>query len=254
MRFKLGKKPARPGAIKLKFGTFFDKAALPTPPMVFGHTGHGGDLRWGMLANDEVSNCVFAGGAHEHMVWTHVHGGQPARFNNAGVIADYSAVTGYDPKRPETDQGTDMVQAAKYRQRTGLIDADGVRHKIEAYVELDIGNVDQVVLAAYLTGAVGIGVQLPESCEKQFDHQEPFTIVKGSRNEGGHYVPLVGRNSHGNPLIVTWGRIQAVTPAWLAEQMDEGVAYIALEYLANNLSPEGFDSEYLRKSIARLAA
>ena len=61
MRFKLGKRPARPGAIKLKFGTFFDAKALPVPPKVFGHESIG--KPWGMLANDQVSNCVFAGAA-----------------------------------------------------------------------------------------------------------------------------------------------------------------------------------------------
>ena len=34
---KLGKKPARPGAVKFKLANFLVKTKLPTPPKVFGH-------------------------------------------------------------------------------------------------------------------------------------------------------------------------------------------------------------------------
>jgi hypothetical protein len=34
---KLGKKPARPGAVKFKLANYLVKAKLPTPPKVIGH-------------------------------------------------------------------------------------------------------------------------------------------------------------------------------------------------------------------------
>ena len=48
---------------------------------------------------DGAGDCVFAGGDHETMLWT-LEGGAPASFTGANAIADYSAVTGYDPKAP----------------------------------------------------------------------------------------------------------------------------------------------------------
>ena len=55
-------------------------------------------------------------------------------FNNQSVLKDYSAVTGFNPNDPNTDQGTDMQVAASYRRKTGVLDAAGKRHKVIAYL------------------------------------------------------------------------------------------------------------------------
>lgn len=248
---KFGKLPARPGAIELKFSQVFNAAKLPTPPKSFGHeTLLPGN--WQMLGNTDYGDCVFAGAAHEHMLWTMEGGLARAVFTEANVLSDYAAVTGFDPSKPDSDQGTDMQTAAAYRQKTGVIDANGARHKIDAYVDLNAGNLDQLALAAWLFGAVGVGVQCPSSMENQFDNGEPWSIVSGDTIVGGHYVPCVGRNSKGNFLFITWGRLQAASPAWVAKYMDEGVAYLDLEIInaSTKLSPESFNpdslSQYLR--------
>ena len=178
MNYKLGKLPARPDAVGFKFGMFFNADKLPTPPAKFGHYGLGEGLAWGMLANDQYSNCVFAGAAHETMVWTHRAGtGQPVAFNDASVLADYAVVTGFDPTKPNTDQGTDMVDAADYRRKTGVIDAAGTRHTIDAYTALRPGDADQLALATYLMGATAVGIRFPDSAEKQFDTMQPWDYV-----------------------------------------------------------------------------
>lgn len=233
-RYKAGKKPARPGAIRHKFSSLFDASALPVPPQVFGRTSYFPEDGWGMLANDQVGDCVIAGGMHEMMLLSALGGRGAPTFNDAGALAEYSAITGYVPGDDDTDNGTDMVDAAHYRQRTGLVDADGVRHKIDGFVSLPPGDIDQIALGAYLFGVVGLGVNLTSQCEDQFDAEEPWAMTSKPGNEGGHYVPCVGRNHEGNLLIVTWGRLHAVEPAWLAERMDEGVAYISRESLRGN--------------------
>jgi hypothetical protein len=253
MKYKLGKTPARPNAVGLKFGMFFNAEKLPTPPAKFGHYGMGLGMSWGMLANDKFSNCVWAGGAHEHMVWTHRSGsGQPVAFRDQDVLADYAAATGFDPAKPNTDQGTDMVEGADYRRTVGIIDASGVRHKIDSYMALRAGDADQLALATYLMGATAIGLRFPESAEKQFDNSEPWDYVLGSPLQGGHYVPCVGRNSDGNFLVVTWGRLQAMTPAFLKNYCDEALAYISLDPLKNDLSPEGFNLDQLRRDLTAI--
>lgn len=247
--YKLGKKAARPGAVSFRFASYFDRKKLPVPPVVFGHEQIG--VPWQMLGNDSYSDCVFAGAAHEHMTWTH-EAGRTALFGDADVLADYGAVTGFDPHKPSSDQGTDMSEAAEYRRKTGVIDAAGIRHKIDSYVALRPGNIDDVVLATYLTGASGIGIQLPSSALDQFDAQKPWTVVRGSHNEGGHYVPCIGRNRHGNLLVVTWGRIQAVTPDFFFKYCDEAVAYLSFEILKDKVSPEGFDAIALQEHLNAL--
>ena len=234
---KLGKLPARPGAVSLKFGTIINAAKIPTPPIKFGHANY--SKPWNLFSNDVISDCVFAGAAHEHMVFGN-EGGSIPTFTDATVISDYSAVTGYLPGNPETDQGTDMQAAASYRRKTGIVDANGVRHKIEAYAALEVGNYQEVVLAASIFGVVGLGLRLPETAESQFDAMEPWSYVPGAKIVGGHYVPL--------------GRLQAAEQPFIEQYMEEGLAYISIEALRNNVSPEGYDLDHLNRFLAGLSA
>ena len=249
-RLRLGKKPAR-NAMRLGFGTYFLADTLPHPPMRFGRVQLIRD--WGMFANNRLGTCVWAGSIHETMLWN-AETGCSVSFTEQNAISDYSAVTGYNTSNPDSDQGTDMQEAAAYRQKTGILDAAGKRHKIDAYVSLEPGNIDQIALATYLMGAVGLGFKFPDTAMDQFDSAEPWVPLKGSTIEGGHYVPCIGRNSAGNFLIVSWGRLQAVTPAFIEEYMDEGVAYLSFERLKNSVSPLGFDQATLTKDLAAIAA
>lgn len=246
---RYGKRPARLGAVKLAFRSYFSPADLPKPPTVFGN--HTLIRDWGMFGNDTYSDCVFAGAAHETMLWL-AQVGTPRQFSTANALSDYAAVTGFNPAKPDTDQGTDMQQAASYRQKTGVIDAGGIRHKIDAYVALE-PVAEQVALAAYLTGAVGIGLRMPDTADGQFDRGEPWDVVRGVRGTNGHYVPVVGRNSAGNFIVVTWGRLQAMTPDFLSAFMDEGIAYLSRERLKNEISPEGFNYAALQSDLDALA-
>lgn len=232
----LGKTAARPDAISFKFAKYFIAAALPTPPAVFGH--YGAIASWGELGNNRYGNCVLAGGAHETMLWT-AEAGNIAAFDDNSVLSDYAAITGFDPSDLNTDQGTDMQEAASYRRKTGLLDADGNRHIIDAYVAPATGDVNELLTATYLFGAVGIGIRFPKTAMAQFDAGKPWSVVPGAVLDGGHYVPCVGRAPSGNLVIVTWGRTQEMEPPFFELYNDENVAYLSLEMLKNSMSPEG---------------
>jgi hypothetical protein len=215
---KLGKKPATEDARDITFRAIAPPSiVLPTPPARFGHgTLYKGDL-WLMLGNgpdDTVApgfagagDCVFAGAAHETME-TNRLAGRRVPFTGAAVISDYSAVTGYVIGDDTTDLGTDPRDALKYRRSTGVVDANGVRHKIGAYVRLDPKDWDQLMQAVYVFAAVGIGFEFPASAMEQFDHGEPWDVVPGSPIEGGHYVPVMGRSGLNTGGVITWARRQ----------------------------------------------
>ncbi len=248
MAYCLGKLPARPDAIKHKFGSFFHAAELPVPTLVFGRPDLIKD--WGMLANDRLGCCVWSGALHETMLWRAWAGEPVPTFTDATTIEVYSAVTGYDPNDPSTDNGTDMQLAANYRKKVGVIDAAGKRHQVAAYVALKVGDPDQLALAAFLFGAVGLGVEMPSNAMDQFDNGEPWNPVSGSHIEGGHYIPCIGRNHAGNFLVVSWGRLHAVTPAFISKYMDEGVVYLSYEQLREGgSSPRGFDKAALAEAL-----
>jgi hypothetical protein len=251
MTFRLGKKPARAGAVRLRLASYTNTAALPPLPARFGHDGTIATDAWGMLANDRYGDCVFAGAAHETMLLVGEAGGT-VTFTDANVLADYAAVTGFDPAKPDTDQGSDMQAAAAYRRKTGIVDAHGDRHKIAAYLALEPGNLQHLFLASYLFGAVGIGLQLPASVLLQTEQGLAWDVVADTTIEGGHYVPLVGRQADGLH-VVSWGAIQRMTEAFLTQYCDEAVAYVSQECLLDQKSPEGFAYDDLISDLAALA-
>lgn len=250
MRRRLGKTPARPGSVALSFGSVFRAAALPVPPASFGVQS---GVSFGMLANDRYGDCVEAGAAHETEVMLAAVG-MVARFTDTDVLEDYAAMTGFVPGDDSTDQGTDMQVAAAYRQKIGVRDATGARHRIAAYAALRTGDVAEIALAAYLMGAAGFGMQFPSSAEDQFNAGEPWSVVAGDRIEGGHYVPIVGRAPGGNLVCVTWGRAHEVTPGFYQRYCDESIAYVSQEFLQSisNLSPEGLSLSALETYLTEI--
>ncbi len=244
MPYPTGKKPARPGSITLKLGAVLNSTALPTPPLEIGVPAV---QNWFMLGNNEYADCVFAGAAHETKLWASSLG-KYVPFTTTDVLGDYSAVTGFRINDPSTDQGTDVQTAAAYRQKTGIRDAEGNRHKIDAYAAMTPGDLDELAQAVYLFGAVGVGFQLPASAQAQFTAGHVWDDLSGAGHDG-HYVPCVGRNSAGNFLFVTWGRLQAATPAWVAAFMDEAVAYLSVEQLKDNVSPAGYNLDALTQYL-----
>lgn len=232
--FKLGKKPARPGAVSLLFKAVAQPAALPTPPAVFGRYSEVSD--WGMLANDQYGDCVWAGAAHEHMLWTKVSGLPEAQFNDVDCLSDYSAVAGF-AFSADSDTGTDVSDAAAYRRKTGVLDAAGQRHLVTAYMGLTPGDFDEMLQAVYLFGSVGVGINFPNSAGDQFDRGQPWDVVPGSRLDGGHYVSCVGRAPSGNAVVITWGKPIEMTRAFYEMYNDETVAFYCPEYTNPDFDP-----------------
>lgn len=250
--YKLGKRPPRPDSIKLKFSSYFRASELPVVPAVFGRPGL--IQQWGLLGNADWGDCYWAGSAHETML-LRSSAGSPTLFTTANVLSDYSAATGFNQADPATDQGTDMQVGATYRQKTGILDMSGVRHRVDVYTSLRVSDLDQLALATYLFGVVGVGVSLPSSAEDQFSRAEVWDIVPGDTSVGGHYIPCVGRNSNGNYLFVSWGRLQAATPRWFQQYNDESVAYLSLDQLrANGFSPQGYAEPALLDDFKQVTA
>lgn len=249
---KLGKKPARPEAVSFKFANYVDLAVLPKPPRRFGHIDLMGSVRWGMLGNDRWGDCVLAGAAHETMVWNR-EAGRTVDFDDQAVLADYGAVTGFNPNQPWTDQGTDMKDAASYRRKVGVRDASGQRHQILSYLALEPGDVRQLYVASYLFGAVGMGFLFPSSAMDQFNRGRMWT-PSNAPIEGGHYVSVVVKRAHME--CVTWGRLQPFTLAFYEKYTDEALVYLSEERLdgLTGRSLEGFDREQLLADLNALGA
>lgn len=244
-----GKKPARYDPKDIHLDQVVDlERVLPRIPAQFGHDA--AVTEWGMLGNDRAGDCVWAGAAHETILWT-TEAGAPAQFDDQSVLSDYAAVTGYDPATGSGDDGTDVRAALLYRQRTGILDAHGNRHRIGAFLALEPGNHHHLAVAMYLFGAAGIGFVFPNSAMDQFNAGQPWRLVAGAQDDGGHYVPLVARRSH-MLECVTWAKTQLMTWSFYTAKCDEAYAILSPEMLTAGKTPEGFDQAALQGYLAKL--
>lgn len=245
MHYKLGKTPARKGAVKFKLSVYGKK--LPTPPKKAGHLGIF-TAQWGMLGNDQYGDCVWAGAAHETMLWNK-EAQKDVAFVDESVLSDYAACTGFNPNDPSTDNGTDMQVAASYRQKTGIEDSQGNRHKIGAYLE--VSTIKQIKQAIWIFGAAGIGIKFPNSAMDQFNVGKPWTVQPGSTIEGGHYIPAVNYDEK-FLYVVTWGKVQKAAWSFIKKYMDEGIVYLSQEMLNDGKTLDGFDLATLQADLAAL--
>ena len=247
MKYKLGKTPARKGSISLKFSDYVANT-LGAPPVMAGHDSIIAPGKWGILGNDQYGDCVLAGAAHETMLWNK-EAGVAVPFSPTNVLSDYSAITGFTPSDPNTDKGTDVQAAASYRKNIGIVDMNNKRHKVGAY--LSITNELEIKQAIYLFGAVGIGIQFPDSAMTQFQQGKDWTVVKGATIEGGHYIPGVTYDAS-FVYVVTWGKVVRASWAFIKKYMDEAVVYLSEEMLKDGTSLEGFNLEQLQADLAAI--
>lgn len=245
---KRGMKPFTTEQIRLKFAAYADLSKIPPIPEKFGHVKvaqpniAGG---WGMLGNDQYGDCTIAGICHGLQVWNLATKKTIVRFSDRQVIQQYLQLTG------GADDGLDPVQVASWWRKSGLVDSSGVAHKIRSYSA--ITNYTQAIQAAYLFGFSGLGLYLPDSADKQFSQGHIWDDLNG-KPEGGHYVPLVGRNTHGHLMCITWGRLQGMTHEYFQKYFIGGVAYTSQDYmLATGLSPEGFNFAQLDADLSAIA-
>lgn len=248
MKYKTGLRPS-PHPPKLRFADYFVGAALPAVPATFGHYNSYPPRGWNLLGNDQVGDCTCAGAGHCVMLWNKI-AGHTVTITTADTLDDYSAITGYDPNDPSTDQGADIVQVAKYWQQTGFRDDVNRRHKIAAYLEVNPKNLSHVDAACYLFGAVGLGILVGDTEEREFDSGTAWE-KPGSDSTEGHYVPMVGKTAFSRQ-VVTWGGLQSVGEDWLKSQLNEVVAMVSQEALINGKSAEGFDFAALSADLEAL--
>jgi len=239
----------------LKAASYFDaerlaRVDLPSSWGYDAQNSYGVD-QWAMLGNDEYGDCVWAGAAHEHMLWNRA-AGRPVVFSTESVLSDYSAVTGFNPDDPESDQGTDVRTALKYRVSTGIADENGERHKLGAYLAVDVSNLRELLVSSYLFEAVALCWNLPESAQQQFSARKMWSYVDGSPIEGGHYTCLNAKRRHLE--TVTWARSVPFDSAFMENYLSAAWALMSPEALeGSGVTPLGLDLATLKADLAQVA-
>jgi hypothetical protein len=256
MALKLGKKPARPGAVTFKFTDFATIAQMAEPPANFGHDRL--IKRWGMQGNDVAGDCVFAATAHNIALWN-AEAGKKVSISTATTLKNYSDFTGYDPSQTDpttgenpTDQGTDMAEWLSHWRKTGFVDDHGTAHKIGAYLSLDPHNPDEMRYAAYYFDGVLIGVNFPEQWMNIFNQGgRVWPALNNPNYDGGHCITTVAYRDK-RPYDITWGTGVELTLGAVAQTCDEAYAILTPEKLVKGVDLNGFNYAKLTDYIKQL--
>ena len=156
-------------------------------------------------------NCVIASRYHGVGVATG-NAGDQFIATGAEIVADYSAISGYVPGDPSTDQGTDETTAQNYWLKHGF--ANGV--KPLSAIAIDATNRTEVETALWLFEGADICMELPDAWINPFPSADGFVWdVSSPDDNNGHCIQAVGYDSHGL-IIDTWALFGTLTWAALA--------------------------------------
>jgi hypothetical protein len=164
--FKLGRK--RPVARCPRFALKnYLMRSMPAPPPTYSYQQAAAAALSEVYENDTLGDCVIAGMAHVVGVLTGNSGTKPFLYSDEQIIKLYSAIGGYVPGDPATDQGCDEQTALNYWENNGALppyttDPTGA-HRIAGWMTVDSSNVEECQTALWLFENLYFGLELPDA-------------------------------------------------------------------------------------------
>jgi hypothetical protein len=256
LTFRGGRLPNDPAKPRLMLGRYLTGAALPAAPQRVNW-----DVKvsaFGMLGNDSWGDCHWAASSHTLQTLT-ANAGTEIAPTTADTLKAYAEATGFNqhagpPGSNPTDQGTVMQDGLDYWRKTGL-PVGAARHKIVAFAQVDHRNTSELEQAIALFGEILLGIQFPAAAMDQFNAGQPWDVVKGSPIEGGHAICTAryDANSRTPWTVVTWGKEQPVTQAFMDAYLEEAWAVVSQEWVsATGLTPSGLNLQTFGEDFATL--
>ena len=259
--WKLGRNPSPPDDRNLKLTKYLTIGKLPPTPQSVRYST--AVLRVGgyrMLLNDTLGCCVPA--EMFHTVMQHAaNAGHPMPVpSDAEVISLYSAIGGYVPGDPSTDNGCDMLTALNYWRNTGIT-INGVVHKIGAFAQINLADPDEINAALWIFGSTFDGVNLPAAMQNSNFWGNIPSDLSGDWEPGswgGHCVGQADATLDPNLDLyqtVTWGGLMATDATFMKAYCDEAYVVISQDWLADNgQCPAGFDIAALTDDLTSVSA
>lgn len=246
--FKGGRLPNDPTKKRIRLAPYLATAApAQNPPRIDWMSRV---REWPMYANDRIGDCVWAAIGHQVQAFTTYGRGSTITIYEGDIVKAYSAVTGYDPRDPSSDQGTVVQEALNYWLKEGVGE-----HKILAFAEVDHRNRDEVETAVHIFGNLHVGINFPASAMDQFNMNEDWDAVTVDGGPLGGHAIMTGGYDRDAGLYddVSWGRDVRMTQQFWDRYVDEAWVVISPEWLdASGHTPEGVDLHGLGEEYARL--
>jgi hypothetical protein len=208
--------------------------AYPTSPPTCDYSAQAMSIITDVEGNDTLGDCVIAEDAHYIAVVTGNSGNGLYSYSDAQTIADYSAITGYTPADPNSDQGTDPIADLNYRATKGYADGS----KDAGWALVDATNQAEVEYAINTFGNLKMWFGIPDSIANALPSASGFVwdVTAGAPDpNNGHCIGAPGYNSPRfagvtaqGPLVMTWGMLGIVTwaalAAWFTSNSGGGLA------------------------------
>lgn len=209
---------------------------------------------WDIMGNDKFADCVFVSTLNAIRLMAANTKRPIPDFKEHDALALYSAITGFDPSDPSTDQGSSFDAAGTYWQSVGI---NG--EKIVGRMRVNPGNVDLIKLAIEWFGFVMAGLALPDDALEQFDRQQPWTVTQHRPSvQNGHEV-MIGAFDGNYFDCITWGKRHSMSADYLlaAASSDLGgdIQIIVGDpwIRPNGMSPSQLHLETLRRDAGLIA-
>jgi hypothetical protein len=190
---------------RLKLKDYLNHEKLPAPPQAVNYTAAAISVIQNVEGNDQYGDCVLAEDAHYIAVVTG-NAGALYSYTQAQTLADYTALTGFNPNNPSTDQGADPIQDLNWRITTGYADGS----KDIGWAQCDGSNQAEIEFAVAECGNLKFWGGLPDAWINPFPSSNGFVWdVAPIDQNNGHCMGCGGYNvvatSQQGVLIYTWG-------------------------------------------------
>jgi len=224
----------------------YTKRSLPAPPANCDYAPAATASLAKVYGNDTLGDCVIAGIAHVVGVLTGNAGAAPFLYSDGQITSLYSAIGGYVPGDPSTDQGCDEQTALAYWENNG---APAGSHNIAGWIAVNPADPNEYRTALWLFENLYFGFEMPDAWINPAPSSSGFTwCVAGAPDpSNGHCVAGIGYSAEG-VAISTWGMTGWLTDGAIAKYCAgsaHGELYTVVSQdgldKATKKAPSGFD-------------
>lgn len=237
-----GRRRPRVAAPRARLSHFIRKS-LPSPPAMCDYTSTAMTELRNVYLNDREGDCVIAFMAHGEAVITANNPSlMVSSYTDDQINQVYSAVGGYVPGDPSTDDGCDIETALNYWTTTGMPDG----RKIAGSLDVDPSDSEEYRTAIWLFEVLCAGIDLPDAWLQSVRDGSTWDVAGDPDPDNGH---CVGSSKYGLDTIwYTWGDLVGITDAAIAKYCAASAggelhAVISQDTVnrATQRAPSGFD-------------
>lgn len=201
-RFCMGRtRPSRPARDHLSLKHVLTRR-LPAPPPSVDYSAEALASLSDVMKNDVLGCCVVSALNHFEGEATG-NAGQCWVASDAQIVGDYSAIGGYVPGDPSTDQGCDEQTAFTYYKGHGF--GDGTR--LVDWLAVDATKPAQVKQAIFNFENAVFGIELPGAWlpGDSFDNGFVWDVAGPANPDNGHAFLGVGYDPVKGVKVWSWG-------------------------------------------------